>query len=68
MTPDQFCYWLQGFAELHDAPPGREQWQSIREHLAAVFNKVTPPLHQPVPPMLIHRWPDPSYRQPDFVC
>ena len=21
MTPEQFCYWLQGFAELHDEPP-----------------------------------------------
>lgn len=49
MTPEQFCYWMQGFAELHDAPPGREQWTSIREHLATVFHKVTPPA-QPLDP------------------
>ena len=43
MTPKQFTYWLQGYAELNDAPPNAEQWKSIREHLALVFNKVTPP-------------------------
>lgn len=45
MTSEQFTYWLQGFAELNEAPPSAEQWQSIREHLATVFNKVTPPVH-----------------------
>ena len=44
MTAEQFAYWLQGFAELNEAPPTAEQWQSIREHLATVFVKVTPPL------------------------
>ena len=44
MTPDQFTYWLQGFAELNEAPPTAEQWQSIREHLALVFEKRTPPI------------------------
>jgi hypothetical protein len=43
MTPERFCYWLQGFAELNaPIPPTIEQWQSIREHLATVFDKVTP--------------------------
>lgn len=42
MTPEQFAYWMQGFAELNAAPPTAEQWQSIREHLATVFAKVTP--------------------------
>ena len=37
-----FAYWLQGFAELNENPPTVEQWQSIKEHLATVFNKVTP--------------------------
>lgn len=43
MSPEQFCYWLQGFAELSgDNPPTPEQWKSIREHIATVFKKVTP--------------------------
>jgi hypothetical protein len=32
MTPEQFAYWLQGFAELQGAVPTQEQWDSIREH------------------------------------
>ncbi len=44
MTPEQFTYWLNGFAELtSDTPPTAAQWKSICEHLATVFNKVTPP-------------------------
>ena len=42
MTPEQFCYWLNGFGELSPDVPTPEQWQSIKEHLATVFNKVTP--------------------------
>ena len=43
MDPLQFCYWLQGFAELNNGvPPNDMQWKSIRDHLATVFNKVTP--------------------------
>lgn len=42
MTSEQFAYWLQGYAELSDEPPTAEQWQAIRDHLALVFNKVTP--------------------------
>ncbi len=44
MTHEQFIYWLQGFAELHPEPPTAEQWQSIRDHLATAFVKVTPPV------------------------
>lgn len=44
MTPEQLAYWLQGFAELHPEPPSAAQWQAIREHVASVFEKVTPPL------------------------
>jgi hypothetical protein len=43
MTPEQFCYWLQGFGELSTEPPTPEQWRSIKEHLATVYRKVTPP-------------------------
>lgn len=42
MTPEQFAYWLQGFAELNPQAPNAEQWQSIRDHLQLVFKKVTP--------------------------
>lgn len=43
MDPLQFCYWLQGFAELNSGtPPNEMQWKAIRDHLATVFNKVTP--------------------------
>lgn len=44
MTAEQFAYWMQGFAELNAAPPTAEQWQSIRDHLALVFEKKTPPI------------------------
>lgn len=47
MTPEQFAYWLQGFAELNGKkPPTEAQWKSINEHLQTVFKKVTPPLGQ----------------------
>lgn len=42
MTPEQFCYWLQGRAELDSAPPTTEQWKSIREHLKTVFTTEKP--------------------------
>jgi len=42
MTAEQFAYWLQGYAELNAAPPSAEQWQAIRDHLALVFDKITP--------------------------
>lgn len=44
MTPEQFCYWMQGFAELNVERPTAEQWKSMREHLGTVFHKVTPPV------------------------
>lgn len=43
MTPEQFVYWMQGFAELNVAPPTPQQWKAIRDHLALVFDKKTPP-------------------------
>lgn len=42
MTPEQFAYWLQGYAEIGGPTPTPEQWQIIKDHLALVFNKVTP--------------------------
>ncbi len=46
MTPEQFCYWLQGYAELNESGPTPEQWKAIKEHLQTVFKKVTPPVIQ----------------------
>ena len=48
MTPEQFCYWLQGFAELtKGCPPDSVQWASIAEHLQTVFKKITQPVVGP---------------------
>lgn len=45
MTPEQFAYWLQGFAEINgNHPPTLVQWEIISEHLKTVFRKVTPPI------------------------
>lgn len=60
MTPEQFAYWMQGFAELNALPPSHEQWQSIREHLALVFEKKTPEF-KPNPSLGI-----PPQRQPEW--
>ena len=47
MTPEQFCYWLQGRAELMpDTPPNEAEWKMIAEHLATVFTKKTGGLEQ----------------------
>lgn len=42
MNTEQFTYWLQGFVEIHGAPPSAEQWQMIKDHLQTCFVKVTP--------------------------
>ena len=47
MTPEQFCYWLQGFFEISnvDSPNSNitpERELVIRDHLKLVFAKETP--------------------------
>jgi hypothetical protein len=49
MTPEQFAYWLQGYCELSHELPTAEQWRAIREHLATVFQKVTPAVSDSFP-------------------
>lgn len=50
MEVQQFCYWLQGFAELNNGvPPNDMQWKAIRDHLSLVFEKKTPPYNVPMP-------------------
>jgi len=45
MTPEQFCYWLQGFCEMTKTKEmDEDQFKMLKEHLALVFNKVTPSL------------------------
>lgn len=48
MTPEQFCYWLQGYVEMGGQAPNKEQWDSIRVHLSLVFKKVAPPMLAPI--------------------
>lgn len=53
MTPEQFCYWLQGRAEMQpNNPPSAEEWTMICEHLQLVFKKETLPAFVPqLPPV-----------------
>jgi hypothetical protein len=42
MTPEQFCYWLQGLMEVGKPTSlSEEQTQQVKDHLALVFEKVT---------------------------
>ena len=42
MEARDFVYWLQGFSEVTDKVPTKEQWKIIQDHLSLVFNKITP--------------------------
>jgi hypothetical protein len=43
MTPEQFCYWLQGLLEGgKEKSLSPEQIRMIKDHLNTVFEKVTP--------------------------
>ena len=78
MTPEQFCYWMQGFVELSGGnPPTTQQWQSISEHLQQVFKKKTPTMLTPatttpaVPPQQTYPWPGtgaPWIKPTDVIC
>lgn len=63
MTAEQFAYWMQGFSELNgDETPTPAQWKMMKEHLATVFVKVTPPLKaDPINPSKVQpipgKWP-----------
>ncbi len=43
MSPENFCYWLRGFTEIHHASSddciNLRQWEVIKEHLNKVFNQ-----------------------------
>jgi hypothetical protein len=43
MTPENFCYWLQGFMEIQEPTTiGADKVQVIKDHLQLVFKKETP--------------------------
>lgn len=43
MTPENFCYWLQGYFEISDSDSLNDhQIQEVKNHLALVLNKKTP--------------------------
>ncbi len=49
MTPENFCYWLQGWFELnqtidHRDGATKETMEMISTHLALVFEKKTGPI------------------------
>jgi hypothetical protein len=42
MTPQEFCYWLQGYFEVSgNETLTPEQVKMVKEHLQLTFNKVT---------------------------
>lgn len=42
MTPQEFCYWLQGYLELSESPSlSSRQTEMVKRHLALVFTDVT---------------------------
>ena len=48
MTPENFCYWLQGYFEISEteragpAPLASLQVEEIKNHLSLVLDKKTP--------------------------
>lgn len=50
MTPEQFCYWLQGFVKIKedDTSPTLAEWVRITDHLQLVFKKETQILKKPL--------------------
>lgn len=50
MTPENFCYWLQGYFEMDESSKGPNSFPkltdaqilTIKDHLQLVFKKVTP--------------------------
>jgi len=75
MTPEQFCYWLQGFNEIRDSEKvglTEKEWDIIKDHLKIVFDKQTPPYVTTIstPPLAtpqdIPLYPGSS--APEFIC
>ena len=56
MTPEQFTYWLQGYAEVSGKRPTKEQWLFIQEHLQLVFDKQTRAMAAPASAHDLNKW------------
>lgn len=52
MTPENFCYWLQGFFEFKTDGELTGNEVMIREHLQLVMKKETLDLRPPVSPSI----------------
>lgn len=68
MTPENFAYWLQGFAEIADKKaPNDKEWQIIKDHLQLVFDKKTPtyPISDP---NVFPKWQEPHTINPSITC
>ena len=60
MTPQEFCYWLNGHFDLNPKDELTEdQVTCIRDHLATVFDQQIKPVKEPI------GWPEP-FKQPIF--
>lgn len=66
MTPEQFCYWLQGFVENDGRAPNDKQWLSIKNHLNTVFNKRTPDILKPYDPGPLKEYKE--FKIPPTIC
>ena len=84
MTPEQFAYWLQGFAEISQKAPTEKEWTVIKDHLQLVFKKETPNrIISPGPAIAAPAYPNypspptwptspftfsPTYPKPEVIC
>lgn len=63
MDSSAFCYWLQGYFELGGENLSPQQVQIIKDHLALVFNKVTPSYY-----LATENVSQPQRFMPDLIC
>jgi hypothetical protein len=49
MTPENFCYWLQGYFDLQETGLtfSDKQMGEVKNHLKLVFKKETPRIYKP---------------------
>ena len=52
MTPENFCYWLNGYVDLVGYAPTEAQWECIKDHLILVFKQEV----KPVSPTVIEEY------------